>query len=99
MDESEKEGKIVIDADSPKEIKIQASLTASGKGFSIEGEAKTVHLLGSLQASDYDSNENKLKLTFDEWSLADNKHLENVPHTEKPVLYLSSFKIREWREI
>lgn len=98
LDESEKEGQIVIDKNSPKEIKVQASLTASGKGFSIEGEGKTVHLLGSLQTSDYASNKNKLKLTFDERPLEENKHLENAPHTSKPVLYLSSFKIKEWKE-
>lgn len=99
LDESEKEGKIVIDQNSPKEIKVQASLTASGKGFSIEGEGKTVHLLGSLQASDYASNKNKLKLAFDERLLEENKHLENAPHTSKPVIYLSSFEITEWKEI
>lgn len=99
LDESEKEGKIVIDQNSPKEIKVQASLTASGKGFSIEGEGKTVRLLGSLQASDYTSNENELKLTFDERPLEENKNLENAPHTSKPVIYLSSFEITEWREI
>lgn len=98
LDESEKEGHIVIDKNSPKEIKIQGSLTASGKGFSIQGKEKTVHLLGSLQASDYSSNDNNLKISFDERLSQENNFLQNAPKTSKPVLYLSSFRIMEWRE-
>lgn len=97
LEGSEKEGKIVVDKDAPKEIKVQASLTASGKGFSIEGEGKTVHILGSLQASDYSSNKNKLKITIDE-QLFEEKSLQNAPQTAKPVLYLSSFRPVEWKE-
>ena len=98
LEGSEREGKIVVDRNSPKEIKVQASLTASGKGFSVEGEGKTVHILGSLQASDYTSNKNKLKITFDSRVLEENSLLQNAPQTTKPVLLLSSFKPMEWKE-
>ena len=93
------EGKIVIDEDSPQDLKIQASLTASGEGFSVEGENKTVHLLGSLQVSDYSSNENSLKLTHDERLLEMSELTQNAPQTAKPVLFLSFFKPIEWKEL
>jgi len=98
LENTEREGKIIIDENSPQEIKIQASLTASDKGFSIEGERKTVHILGSLQASDYSSNENTLKFTFDERLLEESLLVQNAPKTAKPVLCLSFFKPLEWKE-
>jgi hypothetical protein len=95
---AEREGKIIIDKDAPQEIKIQASLTAADKGFSVEGKGKTVHILGSLHVSDYTSNENKLKFTFDERLLEESGLLQNAPKTAKPVLCLSFFKPLEWKE-
>jgi hypothetical protein len=98
LENTEREGKIIIDEDSPQEIKIQASLTAADKGFSIEGKGKTVHILGSLHASDYTSNENKLTFTFDERLLEESDLVQNAPKTAKPVLCLSFFKPMEWKE-
>ncbi len=98
LENTAREGKIIIDKDSPQEIKIQASLTAADKGFSIEGKGKTVHILGSLHASDYSSNENKLKFTFDERLLEESDLVQNAPKTAKPVLCLSFFKPMEWKE-
>lgn len=98
LENTEREGKIIIDKDSPQEIKIQASLTAADKGFSVEGKGKTVHILGSLHASDYTSNGNKLNLTFDERLLEESDLVQNAPKTAKPVLCLSFFKPMEWKE-
>ena len=95
---AEREGKIIIDKDSPQEIKIQASLTAADKGFSVEGKGKTVHILGSLHASDYTSNGNKLNFTFDERLLGESDLVQDAPKTAKPVLCLSFFKPMEWKE-
>jgi len=98
LENTEREGKIIIDKDSPQEIKIQASLTAADKGFSVEGKGKTVHILGSLHASDYTSNENKLTFTFDERLLEESDLVQNAPKTARPVLCLSFFKPMEWKE-
>jgi len=95
---AEREGQIIIDKDSPQELKIQASLTAADKGFSIEGKGKTVHVLGSLHASDYSSNKNILKLAYDERLLEESDLVQNAPKTAKPVLCLSFFKPLEWKE-
>jgi hypothetical protein len=98
LENTGREGKIIIDKDSPREIKIQASLTAADKGFSVEGKGKTVHILGSLHASDYISDGNKLNLTFDERLLEESDFVQNAPKTAKPVLCLSFFKPMEWKE-
>jgi hypothetical protein len=98
-DNTQRDGNIVIDENSPDEIKIQASLTASGKGFSIEGAQKTVHLLGSLQISDYESNQNALKITLDDQIMKENNSPQNAPQTTKPVFCLSFFRVLEWEEI
>jgi len=98
LDGKPRDGEIVIDENAPQELTIQASLTASGKGFNIRGEKKTVHLLGSLHASDYTSNGNRLEIDFDRRFLEEKDLLQNAPETAKPVLYLSSLKVTEWKE-
>jgi len=98
IDGSEKEGKIVINTDSAEEIKIQASLTASGKGVSLEGPGKTVNILGSLQTSELDSNGKHLKITSDQRLQEDPRLMLDAPKTQKPVIYLLSFDPLEWRE-
>jgi hypothetical protein len=97
-DNTMNEGGIVVDASSPDEIKLQASLTASGKGFAVEGEGKKVQILGSLQATDYSAGDNSLTLTIDERLQAEDNFPENTPLTTKPVLFISYFKALEWEE-
>ncbi|MDH5467719.1 MAG: hypothetical protein OEY25_09905 [Candidatus Aminicenantes bacterium] len=96
--ESEREGKIVIDGDAPEELKIQASLTASGEGFSVEGERKSVHILGSIQAAGFSPNKNAINLTCDERLQDDDFYLQDAPQTAKPILFLSFFKPLRWKE-
>ncbi len=99
LDESLKEGKIIIGEDSPQDIKIQASITAAGNGFAIQGKGKTVHISGSLHISDYSSNNNELKISFDDRFLTDESLLENAPKTTKPVLSILFFKTQEWKDM
>jgi hypothetical protein len=94
----ESAGQIVLSGDSPKDMKIQATLTASGQGIFFEGIEKTAHLLGSLQTTNYESNGNELKITFDERLIHNEEFLRNAPKTAQPVIHLCSFKILEWRE-
>lgn len=95
---STESGEIVIASDAPDELKVQSSLTASGRGISVEGENRTVNLFGSLQTKDYTSNGNTLKLTFDGNPLNDETQLENAPQAAKPILHLASFMVMEWME-
>lgn len=96
--DTKREGEIIIDGNAPAEIRLQASLTAAGKGFSIEGKNKKVHLLGSLQVSDYSSGGNALELFFDDSILESNFLGFDAPRTAKPVLWLSFFKPVAWKE-
>ncbi len=96
--ETKKTGQIVIDSDAPQNLVINASLTALGDGFSIEGEDKTVQLLGGLQTANYTSNGNTLKVKLDERFINESDLLVNTPKTSQPVLTISSMKIRDWNE-
>jgi hypothetical protein len=93
-----RDGGIVIDPGASAEIKVQATLTAGGGGFKIEGEQKSVHVLGSLQTTDYSSEGNQLRLT----PLPPPAHPLNpdlaAPQTTLPVLFLHRFEAAEWRE-
>jgi len=97
-DDTETEGGITIDNNSSEEIKLQAFLTASGKGFAIKGKGKKVQILGSLQATDYSAADNSLTLTMDERVQVEDNFPENTPLTTKPVLFISYFKALEWEE-
>jgi len=96
--ETKKAGQIIIDRDAPQNLVINASLTASGDGVSIEGEDKTVHLTGGLQTTNYISNGNTLKVQLDERFINESDLLVNTPKTSQPVLTISSMKIRDWNE-
>lgn len=91
-------GEIVIASDSPDNLKIQASLTSSKNGISLQGESKTVNLFGSIQTSEYNSNGNTLRITFDDGFNSDETHLENSPKSAKPILFVASYGAVEWQE-
>lgn len=95
---SNENGGIVIASDSPDELKVQASLTASGKGISVEGKNKTVDLLGSLQSRDYNSNGNTLKITFNDRLVVNETRFKNAPKSAEPILHIASFRALEWTE-
>ncbi|MFC2167583.1 hypothetical protein ACFLRW_01250 [Acidobacteriota bacterium] len=98
FDETKKAGQIVIDSGAPKNLVVNASLTASGNGFSIEGKDKTVQLLGGLQTADYTSNGNTLKVKSDERFNKKNDLLAFSPRSLHPVLNITFLKIRGWNE-
>jgi len=93
----EEVGITVADA-APQDIKIQASLTAQGRGFEIAGAGRTVSLLGSLQTVDYESGGNQLDL----YSYLNSADFRNgftaVPQTARPVVYFPLFETLDWRE-
>jgi hypothetical protein len=94
-----REGGILIGADAPAEIKIQASLAAQGAGFEIQGTDKIVELQGGLQAADYISGGNELKFTpLPPQANARNLDL-NAPQTTQPILCLGLIKTLEWKEL
>ena len=91
------EGGIVIAADAPQNLKVQAALTAGGGGFEVEGGNKTLQVFGSIQASDYLSPGSRLLLT--PWApTLDSEEAALGPQTAMPVLFIARFGASEWKE-
>jgi hypothetical protein len=99
LDGEKKAGEIIIDEGSPENLKVHASMTASGKGVTVCGEDKEIQLLGSLQTSEMSLSENEFSIKFDDRFFHERSDFfQNAPLTEQPVLFLFRFKVTEWRE-
>ncbi|MBD3412919.1 MAG: hypothetical protein GF421_00610 [Candidatus Aminicenantes bacterium] len=96
--EQNRTGGLFIENSSAKDIKIQASLTTSRGGFSIKGENKTANILGSVHASQYNTQQNQLNLYVDRRFLSGQDFTSNSPLTQNPICHLAQFKIIEWIE-
>lgn len=100
LDGEERAGEIVIDENSSEDLKVHASISASGKGVTVLGEDKKIQIMGSLQTSDLAINQNEISIKFDERIFHKSDDLfQDAPHTNLPVLYLFRFRVTEWREI
>jgi hypothetical protein len=88
---------IVVAADAPADLKIQASLTSAGGGFVIEGTGRSVELLGGLHAAAYDGRGNELVLYGDDRA-ADAALPRNGPLTAGSFLAAYSLKPLTWKE-
>lgn len=91
-------GGITIGEGAPSDLKIQASLTAAGKGFEIGGSGRTVRLAGGLQASEYVSHGNSLAITPDEKLLGHSGEPLLSPMTRQPILHLVIFEAIGWKD-
>ena len=87
----EREARVTISAESPANMAIQASLISRGAGVVAEGRGKTVDVLGGIQAADVSGGGNAVRITA-------RNGIENGPLTARPMIYISGFHIREWRE-
>jgi hypothetical protein len=87
----EREARVTISAESPANMAIQASLISRGAGVVVEGRGKTVDVLGGIQAADVSGGGNAVRITA-------RNGVENGPLTARPMIYISGFHIREWRE-
>lgn len=88
---------IIIDADSPQQLKIQASLAAGGSGLTIEGRGKTVEVLGSLAATGYTGNGNALTLHADPRAGRGITPAGLSPSTASPLLAVTLLEAVAWR--
>jgi len=92
------EGGISIAEGAPENLTLQASLVAGGTGFSVQGKGKAIELMGGIQAVDYTSEGNTLTISPDR-RLAEGRSLPaNAPLSSEPMLYVSFFKVLEWKE-
>ena len=97
LGENSGEGEIIIGAGAPGELKVEANLTASKGGVTIEGSGRTVDLLGSLHFSDYEANGNSLRLHPDTRLAGDEDRIRNAPHTRNPILIYTGLRVTLWR--
>ena len=91
------EGGIVVAEGAPADLKIQGSLTAAAGGFRIDGEGKTIELLGALHADAFEGNGNRLALVRDDRAAA-GEFPANAPVTAAPLLAVFSLKVLAWKE-
>jgi len=94
----ERAGEIIVGDESPDDLEIHGSLSASGQGVAVSGEDKKIQLLGSLQTSELTLNGNEISVKFDERFFEKGSgYFQNAPLSEHPLLYLFRFKLTEWR--
>jgi hypothetical protein len=99
VDGEERGGEIIIEENSPEDLKLHASATASGRGVTVLGEDKKIQILGSLQTSELALNQNEISIKFDDrYFQTSDSFFQNAPLSKLPVLFLFLFKITEWRE-
>ncbi len=89
-------GEIVISSEAPKELKLHGSITGMEKGITIEGQNRTIDLLGSLHFPEYESNDNSLRVHLDTRLLRDESLIHNAPHTRNPILIHGGYRATSW---
>ncbi|MCP2605135.1 hypothetical protein NLC29_03160 [Candidatus Aminicenantes bacterium AH-873-B07] len=99
FNDTERNGGIIINANSPNELKIQASLVAKESGFTVNGENKKIQIFGSIQSSSISLNENKLEIIYDK--RFKNQKLSEIdyPLTVFPVILISDLKVLYWEDL
>lgn len=93
-----REGGIIISGDGPQDLKVQADLSAGGRGLVVEGTDNTLRLLGSVQATEYSSSGRRLELTPWAPSIDRNGRPFFGPLTTQPVLLVSRISAADWKE-
>ena len=96
--EDRREGGIIISGDGPQDLKVQADLSAGGRGLVVEGTDNAFLLLGSVQATEYSSSGRRLELTPWTPSIDRNDRPFFGPLTTQPVLLVSRISAADWKE-
>ncbi len=91
------EGGITVAEGAPADLKLQASLTAASGGFRIEGDGRSVELLGALQTDSFEGNGNALAVFRDDRA-ARGVFPENSALTASAHVALFSLRVQAWLE-
>ena len=89
-------GEIILRPVGQDGLTIQAGLTSTKGGIRIEGENKTIDLMGSLHFPEFVPQSNSLNLFLDSGLLNDESRLQNAPLTRFPILMHSGLRITAW---
>ena len=92
------DGRIKISEDAPQDMKIQASLTAAGEGFEIEGEDKSITWYGALHTTDISNPDSRLDILADDRFLLHPELLHESPRSRIPLLHAAGLYIKEWND-
>ena len=95
VESAAKTGRIVIDPNAPKEMKVQAVLTATD-AFELGGNRQSLVLAGGLQAGGLLLNGNALRILPDARLLENRLAPQNSPLTGVPVLQILSLRPVQW---
>jgi hypothetical protein len=99
FNEEEKQGGIIINENSPNELKVQASLISSKSGIKIKGDNKEVLIFGSLQASSLNINNNEIKIIYDNRLKRKEFSFGDYPLSASSIILISSCNILYWKEL
>jgi hypothetical protein len=91
------EGGIAVAGGAPADLKLQASLTAAAGGFHIDGQAKSVELLGALHADAYAGQGSRLTVYLDD-RVSAGGFPRNALLTTEPQLAVFAMKVLAWKE-
>lgn len=91
-------GEIEIDNEAVRDMKLQASITASQKISVLSDGPVPVELLGSLHTKDYTTAGSGLKLRHNDRWLSQTEMAPNAPAVKSPVLTCLFLKFTAWRE-
>jgi len=92
-----RDGAIIIDADAPPDLRLEAGLTASGE-FKVKGEGKNVEVTGGVQAARVLLAANALRITPDRRPGNGAARFADSPLSAVPVLAVVSLRLVAWRE-
>jgi len=92
-----RDGAIIIDADAPPDLRLEADLAASGE-FKVKGEGKTVEVTGGVQAGRVLLAANALRIRPDRRSGDGAARFADAPLSAVPVLAVVSLRLVAWRE-
>ena len=92
-----RDGAIIIDADAPPDLRLEADLAASGE-FKVKGEGKTVEVTGGVQAARLQLTANALRIIPDTRSGDGATRFADAPLSAHPVLAVVSLRLVAWRE-
>jgi len=96
LDGSEREGRIAVDEGSPAGLTVQASLIAKDQGLVLGGKGKSIELLGGVQAENFSSGGNSLRISPNR--AMDPSLFRNAPRTLVPMFRISAFQVVQWKE-
>jgi hypothetical protein len=92
-----REGSVLIDPHTPREIAIQASIAAKTE-FRSAGESKNILIAGGIQTAGIALNGSTLKVLPDERLQAPGWAPDNAPATARPLIAVLSLKPLQWRD-